>query len=301
MLERRSSALVRIAAPLKSLVQRFTYFGLVLSAFSLMFLGKFDSVPIDRLRVEVTEVMAPILEVFSRPAATVSMHIQNVQDLSNIRDDNNRLKQENIRLLQWQTVARKLQSDNTALRQLLSVVSDNSEKYITARVIAGSGSLLSNMLIVNAGNKNGVVKGQTVIGSRGVIGRIFEVSNSSSRVLLLTDINSRIPVLVGRNRTRAIMTGKNTNLASLIHLPQGARILPSDRIVTSGHGGAFPSGLPIGVVVSKSDDGIDVQLFTDFSRLEYVRIVDFGLNNLLEINQNEYVSKRVVDGKSVGK
>jgi rod shape-determining protein MreC len=97
------------------------------------------------------------------------------------------------------------------------------------------------------------------------------------------------------------MTGKNTNLASLIHLPQGARVLPSDRIVTSGHGGAFPSGLPIGVVVSKSDDGIDVQLFTDFSRLEYVRIVDFGLNNLLEINQNEYVSKRVVDGKSVGK
>ncbi len=64
MLERRSSALVRIAAPLKSLVQRFTYLGLVLFAFSLMFLGKFDSVPIDRLRVEVTEVMAPILEVF---------------------------------------------------------------------------------------------------------------------------------------------------------------------------------------------------------------------------------------------
>ena len=300
-MEQRSSALIRIAAPLKSLVQRFMYLGLVLSAFSLMFLGKFDVVTIDKLRVEVTEAIAPILEAFARPAASVSMHIQNVQDLSNIRDENIRLKQENIRLLQWQTVARKLQSDNTALRQLLSVVNDNSEKYITARVIDGSGGLLSNMLILNAGKKNGVVKGQTVIGARGVIGRIFQVSNRSSRVLLLTDINSRVPVLVESNRTRAIMTGKNTNLASLIHLPQGAKVLPSDRIITSGHGGAFPSGLPIGVVTSTSDEGIDVQLFTDFSRLEYVRIVDFGLNNLLKINQEGYGSKKVLNGKSVGK
>ena len=98
-MEQRSSAFIRIAAPLKSLVQRFMYLGLVLSAFSLMFLGKFDAVTIDKLRVEVTEAIAPILEAFSRPAATVSMYIQNVQDLSNIRDENIRLKQENMGLL----------------------------------------------------------------------------------------------------------------------------------------------------------------------------------------------------------
>ena len=290
-MERRSNALIKFAAPLKSLVQRFMYLGLVLSAFSFMLLGKFDVVMVNKARIEVTEAMTPVLAAFSRPSAAISSYVQNIQDLINIRNENNRLIQENIRLLQWQTVARKLQSDNVALRQQLYVVKDNSEKYITARVIAGAGGLLSNMLIVNAGTKNGVVKGQTVIGTRGVIGRISQVSNSSSRVILLTDINSRVPVLVESNGIRAVMTGKNSNLATLVHLSQGAKVSPSDRIITSGHGGAFPSGLPVGFVASVSDEGIDVQLFSDFSRLEFVRIVDFGLNNVMETSQTEYVSK----------
>ena len=120
-------------------------------------------------------------------------------------------------------------------------------------------------------------------------------------MILLTDINSRVPVLVEGNRTRAIMTGKNKNFATLVHLPQGAKVAPSDRIVTSGQGGAFPSGLPIGVVASVSDKGIDVQLFVDFSRLEYVRIVDFGLNNLMETSQGEDVLKSAFKPMSVEK
>ena len=300
-MEQRSNAFIRIAAPLKSLVQRFMYLGLVLSAFSLMLLGKFDTVSLDKLRLEVTEAIAPVLEAFSHPAATVSAQIGNFQDLNNIRGENERLKQENIRLLQWETVARKLQADNVALRKLLSVVKDNDKKYITARVIAGSGGVLSNMLIVNAGKNNGVLRGQTVIGSRGVIGRISQVSNKSSRVLLLTDINSRVPVLVERNRTRAIMAGANTRVASLMHLPQAARISLGDRIITSGHGGAFPSGLPIGIISAMGDDGIDVKFYTDFSRLEYVRIVDFGLNDLIKSNDDKNVIIPIFNAKTAGK
>ena len=277
------------------------YLGLVFAAFGLMLLGKFETVSIDKMRLEITEAIAPILEAFSQPAATVSTYIQNIQDLSNIRSENERLKQDNIGLLQWQTVARKLQADNTALRQLLSVVKDNDKKYITARVIAGSGGVLSNMLIVNAGKNDGVYKGQIVIDARGVIGRVSHVSNRSSRVQLLTDINSRVPVLIENNRTRAILTGKNTNLANLIHLPQGAKIWPGDRIITSGHGGAFPSGLPIGVVASLRDDGIDVKFFTDFSTLEYVRIVDFGLNNLMKIGEDKNIINQVFNVKTTEK
>jgi len=300
-LEPRSNAIIRIATPLKNLVQRFMYLGLVFAAFGLMLLGKFETVSIDKMRLEITEAIAPILEAFSQPAATVSAYIQNIQDLSNIRSENERLKQDNIGLLQWQTVARKLQADNTALRQLLSVVKDNDKKYITARVIAGSGGVLSNMLIVNAGKNDGVYKGQIVVDARGVIGRVSHVSNRSSRVQLLTDINSRVPVLIENNRTRAILTGKNTNLANLIHLPQGAKIWPGDRIITSGHGGAFPSGLPIGVVVSLRDDGIDVKFFTDFSTLEYVRIVDFGLNNLMKIGEDKNIINQVFNVKTTEK
>ena len=300
-MEQRPSALLRIAAPLKSLLQRFMYLGLIAAAFGLMLLGKVDAVLVDRVRAEVTDAVAPILEALSRPVATVSEGIQNFQDLKAIRERNAFLKQENARLMQWQTVARKLQAENTALQQLLGVVHDKSATYVTARVIAGSRGALSNMLIVNSGEKDGVRKGQAVISDRGIIGRISEVSNRSARVLLLTDINSRVPVLIEGSRTRAIMTGGNTARTKLIHLPQGARVTPSDRIITSGHGGAFPSGLPVGVVASVSDGSIDVQLFTDFSRLEFVRIADFGLKGLVDMDVHKRSAQNKVGGKSVKK
>lgn len=300
-MEQRPSALIRIAAPLKSLVQRFMYLGLIAAAFGLMLLSKVDAVLVDRVRAEVTDAIAPILEAFSRPIATVSEGIQNVQELSTIRDENAKLKQERARLMQWQMVARKLQSENAALQQLLGVVHEKSAKYITTRVIAGSSGALANMLIVNSGAKNGVRKGQAVISDRGIIGRISEVSNRSARVLLLTDINSRVPVLIEGNRTRAIMTGTNTSRTKLIHLPPSARVTPSDRIITSGHGGAFPPGLPVGVVASVSDGGVEVQLFTDFSRLEYVRIADFGMNGLVDMSVQKPSAKNKGGGKSVKK
>ncbi len=297
-MEQRPSALLRIAAPLKSLVQRFMYLGLIGAAFGLMLLGKVDAVLVDRVRAEVTDAVAPILEALSRPVATVSKGIQNFQELVVIREENAILKQQNARLMQWQTVARKLQAENVALQNLLGVVHDQSANYVSARVIAGSAGAFSNMLIVNAGTNDGVRKGQAVTSDRGIIGRISEVSNRSARVLLLTDINSRIPVLIENNRTRAIMTGTNTSRTKLIHLPPGARVTPSDRIITSGHGGAFPSGLPVGIVASVSDGGIEVQLFADYAKLEFVRIADFGLNGLVDMSVQKSSAKHKASGRT---
>ena len=81
-------------------------------------------------------------------------------------------------------------------------------------------------------------------------------------------------------------------------MPPGARVTPSDRIVTSGHGGAFPPGLPVGVVASVTDGGINVQLFADYSRLEYVRIADFGLNGLVDMSVQRSSAKNKVGGKT---
>ncbi len=297
-MEQRPSALLRTAVPLKSLVQRFMYLGLIAAAFGLMLLGKVDAVLVDRVRAEVTDVVAPILEALSRPVATVSKGIQNFQELVVIREKNAILKQQNARLMQWQTVARKLQAENIALQNLLGVVHDKNANYVSARVIAGSGGAFANMLIVNAGENDGIRKGQAVISDRGIIGRISEVSNHSARVLLLTDINSRIPVLIENNRTRAIMTGTNTSRTKLIHLPPGARVTPSDRIITSGHGGAFPSGLPVGVVASVSDGGIEVQLFADYAKLEFVRIADFGLKGLVDMSVQKNSVKHKAGGRT---
>jgi rod shape-determining protein MreC len=279
--DQRSSSILRIAAPLKSLLQRFTYMGLIVLAFSMMLLGKFDAVLVDRVRAEVTNAVAPILGALSRPAQTIAGGLENIRSLSNIRIENQRLRGENLRLLQWQAAARKLYADNTALRALLSAAPEGGAKFVTARVIAGSGGAFANTLVLNTGSSDGVKKGQAVLTDQGFVGRIAQVSSRSSRVILLTDFNSRVPVLIESSRGRALLVGGNTRRPRLIHVAPGSRVTPSDRVVTSGHGGAFPPGLPIGVVAAVTDGGVTVQLFADYGRLEYVKVADFGLQGLV--------------------
>jgi rod shape-determining protein MreC len=163
----------------------------------------------------------------------------------------------------------------------LSAAPEGGAKFVTARVIAGSGGAFANTLVIDAGSSGGIKKGQAVLTDRGFVGRIAQVSSRSSRVILLTDFNSRVPVLIESSRGRAILVGGNTRRPRLIHVAPGARITPSDRIVTSGHGGAFPPGLPIGVVAAVSDGGVTVQLFADYGRLEFVKVADFGLHGLV--------------------
>ena len=141
----------------------------------------------------------------------------------------------------------------------------------------------SNTLVINAGSEDGVKKGQAVLSDRGFIGRVSAVAKNSARLLLATDINSRVPVILESTRTRAVMVGRNTGRPKLIHLPAGAQITSSERVITSGHGGVFPPGLPVGLVATVSDRGIEVQQFTDYHQLEFVRIVDFGMTGLVNV------------------
>ena len=280
MEDQRSSSILRAATPLKSLVQRFTYLGLIVLAFSIMLLGKIDAVLVDRVRAEVTNAVAPILGALSRPTQTVADGVETVRGLAEIHRENRHLREENLRLMQWQSAARKLHADNNVLRTLLRTTPEGAAKFVTARVIAGSGGAFANTLVLNAGASDGIRKGQAVLTNQGFVGRIAQVSSRSSRVILLTDFNSRVPVLVESSRGRALLVGGNMRRPRLIHVSPGARVTPSDRIVTSGHGGAFLPGLPVGVVAAVSDEGITVQLYADYGRLEYVKVVDFGLAGL---------------------
>ncbi len=266
----------RIAAPIRSLAYRFAYMGLVAGAFALVLLGKGDIVLMERLRIQVMDAIAPILDVMSKPAATVSSAIIKFEGMADMSAENDRLRQANERLMRWQMVARRLDAENSALRGLLNYRPPAEAKAITARVIADTGGAFAHSLILNAGIREGVKRSQAVINGIGLVGRVIAVGARSARVLLITDLNSRIPVLVEGSNTRAILAGDNTNRPRLIHLPQGAVVSPGDRIVTSGHGGILMPHLPIGVVSSVTDNAIAIELFVDRNRLEYVRAVEFS-------------------------
>ncbi|MBP2231346.1 rod shape-determining protein MreC [Azospirillum agricola] len=250
---------------------------LVLASIALMMVGKVESVSVDAARARVTDAFAPILDAISRPAATAARVIESAVELENAFDENRRLKAENARLLQWKQAALRLETENASLRTLLHATAEPSVSFITARVIATPGSSFVRTLVVTAGRRDGVRKGQAALAGAGLVGRVIEVGEWSSRVLLLTDINARVPVVLEGSRQRAVLAGDNSDQARLLYLPPESPVQVGERVVTSGHGGLFPPGLPVGVVTSASERGVRVLPNADLSRVEHLRLVDFGL------------------------
>lgn len=278
----RQRAASRIAQPVKTAAQRFAYLGLVAAAFALMIFGKVDTVVVERARTVMTDAVAPILDTVSRPVDSVSEFVRKVQALWGLHAENERLREQNARLIQWQAVARRLEAENQSLRELMNFSDQGSVGYVTARVIADTGGAFAHSLLVNAGSRAGIEKGQAVVTGDGLVGRISGVGSRSARILLITDLSSRVPVAIEPGRVRAILAGDNSDRPRLVRLPPGADLSPGDLVITSGHGGAFPVGLPVGVVASVSDAGIAVQPFVDRAQLEVVRVVDFGLAGILK-------------------
>ena len=270
----RPGYVLRFATPIKVVVQRFAYMLLVVSAVGVILLGKADSVVVDRARVAVVDALAPILDALSRPAATISVVIDNAMELAELRAENAQLREANERLAQWQLVARELEAENRSFRDLLNFVPGGVAKQVSARVIADTGGAYVRSALINVGADDHVGKGQAVITGQGLVGRVTDVGDRSARVLLVTDLNSRIPVLVESSRYRAILAGDNSNTPKLAYLPTEAKVSAGDRIVTSGHGGIFPKGLPVGIVTQVADGEIRVRPFVDLDRLAYVRVID---------------------------
>lgn len=264
------------------MVNRIGYLGLVMVSFALMLLGKADLSVMERVRASVTDAVAPVLDVLSRPVASAYRLIDDLGTMSELRADNARLRDENQNLLQWQAAARRLSAENQNLKGLLNFAPGAEPGFITARVIADTGGAFVHSILAGAGAHDGAAKGQAVVTGDGLVGRVQAVGVRSVRILLVTDLNSRIPVVVEGSRVRAIMAGDNSERTRLIHLPSGSMLNVGDRVVTSGHGGAFPPGIPVGVVSQVTDGVVSVKPYVQRDRLEFVRIVDYGLKGILD-------------------
>ena len=265
---------------LKSLLQRFAYLSLIGLTGALMLVGKADTVLVERAGDAVTDAVAPVLRVMSEPAAVISNFVNNLRELAAIREENAALREANGRLLQWQSVAQKLETENRSLRDLTALVPEPSATFVTARVIADTGGAFAQSILITAGQSGGVKKGQVVMTGEGLVGRVTQAGNASSRVLLITDINSRIPVLVGEAGNRAILAGDNGARPKLLYLNQSAAA-PGDKVVTSGDAEAFPPGIPIGQV-SRVDEGVvEVEPFVVRDKIQHVRVADYGLAGIL--------------------
>ena len=270
---RHESRLIRLSLPVRAIIQKSLIFILISAAISFMVLDKNESITIERTSVVIADVFSPILDFISRPAASISQFFQSLDNLSQLHKDNIRLRAENERLKDWQMIARDLGAQNRVLKTLLGFTSDLPPSQVTARVIGDAAGPFIRTLIINVGTNRGLKKGNAVISGEGLIGRVISVGRRSARVLLITDINSRIPVLVESSRDRAILTGTNIGQTKLLFLPTSVDLTEGDRVVTSGHGGVFPVGLPVGTIINAGDGNVLVSTFARLGRLEYVRVL----------------------------
>jgi rod shape-determining protein MreC len=272
---------VKLAQPLKAWIQRSALLLLVTAAVALMLLGRTESALVERTRALVADAVAPILDFASRPISGTVDALENAQNLMALAKENASLRETNRRLRSWQAVAYRLEAENGALRELLRMVPDPQSRYVTARVVADNGGAFVRSVLVNAGARDGVIQGQAAVTGEGLAGRVAQVGGRSAQVLLLTDMNSRIPVMLAHSRERAMLAGNNTNRPVLLYLGPRSRVEPGDRVLTSGDGGVFPAGLPVGVVSASEDGTTRVQPFVDWDRMEYLRLIDFQLPGLL--------------------
>ena len=270
-----------VAGQVRLVLHRFALALLVVAAFAAMLIGKADTVLVENARVLALDLASPALEAIARPVAVANRTIADLKEFATLREENARLREENTRLLAWQTAARRLENENTRLRDLANFREGPEASFITARIVGDSVSAYVRGALLNVGRKAGVTPGQAVVTGEGLAGRVAEVGDNSARVLFVTDVNSRLPVQVERTRERAILAGDNSALMRLTLAQTLQGVQRGDRIVTSGHGGSFPVGIPVGEVVQTESGSVKVRPFADFSRLEFVRVVDYGVTGLV--------------------
>jgi rod shape-determining protein MreC len=264
----------------RATAQRLSSLLLAMTAIALMVMGKLDATLAERLRARAGDAVAPVLAFVSEPIASANDWLEEGTHLIGLANENMRLREENTRLRQWQDSALKLEAENASLRALLAFKPDPAVQARTARVVGDQAGQYVRSVLVMAGSKDGIGKGQAAMAGTGLVGRVTEVGFWSSRILLLTDLNSRVPVMLEESRDRAIVAGDNTEFPRLVYLPQDARIVPGQRVVTSGHDGVFPAGLPVGIVRSVTGNDVRIAPLADLSRLEVLQLIDTGTSAL---------------------
>ncbi|HTT78879.1 MAG TPA: rod shape-determining protein MreC [Stellaceae bacterium] len=271
----------RSPTQLRATIQRTAPPLLVLLAAVIIVLGKADQRMFTSLRIALVDDAAPVLGALSRPLVLATTAIDRVRGVVEMYQDNQRLERDNARLLQWQQAALRLAEENRELRGLLRVVPKPALSYVTARVIADSGGGYVRSVLIDAGAQQGLARGQAVIAGDGLVGRLTEVGDRVARVLLITDLNSRIPVIVDGGPARAVLAGDNSEQPRLVYAAPPDRIKIGDRVATSGEGGLFPPDLPVGVVSALDPEGARVEPFVGLSQLGYVMVVNDGLAHSL--------------------
>ena len=254
-------------------IRRVLVGALILALFAVFLFWRIDGPRAERFRAQVVDYVVPSLDWAMGPVTHVAKMIDNWESYTNIYQQNQDLRRELQQMKAWKEAALQLEQENAKLLDLNKVRLDPKLTHVTGVVLADSGSPFRQSVLINVGARDGIRDGWATTDGLGLVGRISGVGRSSSRVILLTDPASRVPVTVQPSGQRAILSGDNTAVPPLGFVEAPELVQPGDRVVSSGDGKVFPAGLLVGQVVMDGEGHLRVRLAADYRRLEFLRVL----------------------------
>ena len=265
---------IRSAFIKKSNKQRFSLIALILFSFFLIILTRIDFKPVNYLKVGLNEIVYRISFIVSLPEKQIIKTSISIKKHLNLYDEFEKLNTD-LKVLKGKDYNYNyLVSENKRLRKLIQEYIFNSDELV-AKVLLDKNSPFLKSIIVNKGSKDNIKIGMAVLDGPYLIGKVVEVNYGTSRILLVSDLNSKIPIILEPGDYQSIMSGTGKNYAKIQHFKDEYSDDNEKIVYTSGAGGVFKSGIPIGKFNPKDE----IQFFSDLTQLTFVKLVSFEKEN----------------------
>jgi rod shape-determining protein MreC len=243
-------------------------------ALVVLLLGKLEVKAVHKAADMLGDQVVPLVALVREPVAWSRQLGEQLGGLFAVHAENERLREENRRLLEWQAQAVRLGVENRSLRTMLEMPAPApAAAWVSARIVADSASPFVHTRLIDIGRAADIAPGMAVMSPAGMIGRVIAVGDRSARILLVTDLNSKVPVLVERSGDQALLAGDNSAEPKLQFLPLNPRFQIGDRVMTSGRGGVLPAGLMIGEISRIEGSRVAVRPAVDWQAIDFVAVL----------------------------
>lgn len=260
-------------ADFKGPVRRILIAVLVFLLTAIFLVWRIDSPRVERFRAAFIDRVVPNMDWAMAPVTKLVGMVEGFQSYARIYEQNQELRRELQQMKAWKEAAVQLEQQNAKLLAQNQVRLDPKLTSVSGVVMADSGSPFRQSVLINVGARDGIVDGWATMDGLGLVGRISGVGQTTSRVVLLTDAASRIPVAIQPSGQKAMLVGDNTPAPPVEFVETPEQVRPGDRVVSSGDGGVFPAGLLVGQVELGTDRRLRVRLAADYERLNFLRVL----------------------------
>ena len=248
---------------------------LFILTFLLILFNKDDYFVVNKIKSLSTDVLNPISGFITSPVRVATQAVNKINEIRFLQQDNQKLKEEVKRLKKWYTLAIKNQRENSALKKLLNSTSTNVSVIKTTTITSQTPDIYAKSIFIKAGVNHGVLEDFAVINERGLVGKVLSSSENNSRILLINDQNSSVPVTSTSKKFNAIIKGTaDGKYLTSAFVKDEKKPIIGDILITSGNVGIFPKDILVGKVIKINEDSFLALPYVDFNNLEFVQVVN---------------------------